>query len=123
MNMIPDICNVHAQNVETYAMGCYSARQMREETGRVLANLVQSCKTNDLHTFSIGMKYSLLNVLVNTVQPKGQEKLQIKTETLLSVVCPTEPQNLGKFNIKEPHTNSGGVQHMVYIEQTKSCCL
>ena len=94
-------------------MESYSAKQMRKETGRVLANLVQSCKTDDLHTFSISMKYSLLNVLVNTVQSKGQEKLQIKTQTLLSVVCPTQPQNLGKLNITEPHTNSGGVQHMV----------
>lgn len=76
-------------------MESYSAKQMREETGRVLANLVQSCKTDDLHTFSIGMKYSLLNVLVNTVQSKGQEKLQIKTQTLLSVVCPIQPQYCG----------------------------
>ena len=97
MHMIPDICNFQAQNVETYAMESYSAKQMRGETGRVLANLVQSCKTDDLHTFSISMKYSLLNVLVNTVQSKGQEKLQIKkTQTLVSVVCPIQPQNLGK---------------------------
>ena len=121
MNMIPDICNFHAQNVETYAMESYSAKQMRGETGRVLANLVQSCKTDDLHTFSISMKYSLLDVLVNTVQSKGQEKLQIKTQTLLSAVCPIQPQNLEKLNIAEPHRNNGGVQDMVYVEQKKSC--
>lgn len=98
--------------------GLLLSRTDAEEAGRVLANLVQSCKTDDLHTFSISFKYGLLNVPVNTVQSKGQEKLQIKTQTVLSVVCQPNLKILEAQYYRASH-NSGGIQHMVYIEQTE----